>query len=441
MSNNTNSPFNIGNTPAETAVGGAFTPGLWIAPFTAGYVWQVGWVEADLDQMARDAAAGMPSPLTNPDPGDEQGRTFATILGDSVYDDIRKGSVKCAYYYADRARAQACARLLDEVEPAYRKGTSDTFKRNPAQYWRIETSVADTLTLTNEAKAKFESDLIKWEVPVKALGSSSTIQYQYHYLALPAAVKAYADLFDWAVPDLKAVAELSGPSDEVIVTDELKGRLIGNDDTPDSESLAWLDRVALWAALDETEPRAQFWTPECWVGIGGEEDFYPDPGTAKMTDSVRLGEALRILRSNWQTPTWAAVLRVPDPNPDEAYISGGQKRQPTIPLFVSFYFNREAAVAAVEAMGGDVEGDTPATPATDSASCPEVYAGDTALWLGEVTKVLKAHLPNVTSAMAAVLRKVQVATWADSPAGQEVLSGTLVCNAEQFKAAAEQILG
>lgn len=438
MSNN--SPFNIGDAPAETAVGGAFTPGLWIAPFTAGYVWQIGWVEADLDQFKRDVSAGIPSPLTNPDPGDEAGRTFGEILGDQVYDDIRKGREKRAYYYADRARAQSCARMLDEVEPAYRKGTSDTFKRNPAQYWRLETSVADTLTLSKEAKEKFESDIIKWEVPVKALGSSSAIQYQYHYLALPAAVKAYADLFNWTVPALKAVDELSGPSDEVIVTDELKGRLIGNDDMPAPESLAWLDRVALWAALGESEPRAQFWTEECWQAIGGQLEHYPDPGTTKTTDSVKLGEALRTLRTNWSTPTWAAVIRVPDPNPDSAYEAGGQKRQPSIPLFAAFYFNRDAAVAAVEAMDIEIDAAPVVSTSASDGSCPAVYDGNVDLWLGEVRKVVTEHLPTLTAAMAPVLRAKQVNDFCKSEAGAAVLAERLICTADEFKAGVAQAL-
>jgi hypothetical protein len=435
----TNDIFHLAPTPAETATGGAFTPGHWIAPFTAGYVWQVGWVEADLDQFKRDLAAGIGGPLENVDPGDEAGRTFAEILGDTLYDDIRKGREKRAYYYADRSRAQVVARLLDIVEPAYRKNSSDTFKRNPAQFWRMETSVAETVTLSNEAKAKFESDRIIWEVPVKALGSSSTAQYQYHYLALPAAVKAYADLLGWQTPTLKAVEELSGPSDEVIITEVLKGRLIGGtEDVPAAESLSWLDRVALWKSLGEDEPRAHGWTPECWTKLTGSSDDCPDEGRAKLTDSERLGAALRTMRTNWTGPTWAAVVRVPDPDPANAY--GSPPRHPSIPLFVAFYRNRDEAVAAAEALGNDVDESPAAKPTTTTdGSYPAAYAGmDGALdfWHGEVKKVLAEHLPNLPA--APVLRKRQIEAWAND-AGAEILSGTLVCTTEEFVTAVEQV--
>jgi len=424
--------FQLGNAPAEAAQAGGYTPSVWVGPIIAGTVYEVGWFAADLAQMVRDQQAGLGSDLEKIDPGSETEQTFIVVLGDNVFDSARKGnSGKFAYYYFDKNKAETVCRLLDIIEPFIYDGKE--IKRKPNQVWRLETTVSECLTLTAKQKAEFQSESMAWDTMVKVSGKAF---HPYHLMALPSAIKAYAELVGLTVPDLNMINELSGPTDEIIITEELKNRLIGGEDVSLEESIGWQDRVALWSALGESEPRAFGWTEECWNQLNTGLP-YPDQGKLKLTDSVNLGAALYTMRSNWTGPTYAAVLSVPDPDPGRMYESpkgSGNFKSPKVAVVRAFYADRDVALAAVAEM--DIEVDTASTGSVDTTglAIPEVYQGDAELWLGQVKAQVAKHLAGVAN-MPEALKAVKVKTFIDSPAGQGVLTGELLATADEFTAA------
>ncbi len=337
----------------DIPVGASFAPSGWYAPFSTAIVYAVGWVELDLETLAKDLDSGLATTNALTEVGDGSEEPFRERLmkgHDKGYDNLfdtcaRSRSDKFKYYYFDQERAEVLCELLSVEEPAYTRD-GRKFPRRPEVRWRVETSVSDVVSLTEDAKEKFELDVLSWEVELKAMQKNSPNWFNWHGLVLPCMVAAYSNLMGWKTPGFD-ISELALPEDEVIVTDKFQLEMVGNTDVGLEASNLFVRRKALWAALGEDD-----------VKVSNPDD----------TESSQLKEALAVAVSNWNKPVYARVLQVPSPKVDDVWDGESGRRRNRIPVLTEFFRSEKAAKAAYEAEAEAREGEYVSKPASDSAS-------------------------------------------------------------------------
>lgn len=309
----------------ETPVGASFAPGAWVGCFAGAHVYAVGWVEMNLAQLAKDVDAGLTTALEEID--EESGKTWLELLqvDDQMADETKESrSGKFKYYFHDYDRACACARLLDAEEPAYSRG-GKKFSRRPEHRFRLEATLDSILTLTDEQKEKFESQVIVWEVELKAIQKNSPHWFDWHGLTMPSIVSAYAQLMGWEADTLD-LSELIVP--ELVVTDKFQSEMVGNTDVGYDGSKLWLRRKLLWGQLGEDDAKVS------------------DPD---KTESEKLQAALQVATSDWRTPVWLKALQVESPKVDDVWEGESGRVRSRIPVVLEFYKNESDAKAAAEA--------------------------------------------------------------------------------------------
>ena len=320
--------FDLG-TQHDVPVGASFAPSGWYAPFSTAIVYAVGWVELDLETLAKDLDSGLATTNALTEVGDDSDAPFRKRLakGDDLFDTCAKSrSEKFKYYYFDQERAEVLCELLSVEEPAYTRD-GRKFPRRPEVRWRVETSVSDVVSLTEEAKEKFERDVLSWEVELKAMQKNSPNWFNWHGLVLPCMVAAYANLMGWKTPGFD-ISELALPEDEVIVTDKFQLEMVGNTDVGLEASNLFIRRKAFWSALGEDD-----------VKVSNPDD----------TESDQLKEALAVAVSNWNKPVYARVLQVPSPKVDDVWDGESGRRRNRISVLTEFFRSEKAAKAAYEA--------------------------------------------------------------------------------------------
>lgn len=366
--------FKLGDEQHDAPVGMSFAPSGWIAPFTLGHVYAVGWVEMDLAQLQKDEAADLTTALETVD--EETEKPFAEMLaGDDgqMFDEARESrSNKFKYYYRDYDRAMALVRLLDAEEPAYSKA-GEKFHRKPEHRVRLETQVADVLSLSDEAKAKFERAVVSWEVELKGIQKNSPNWFIYHGLFLPCLVSAYSQLMGWKA-DAYDIGELTKPEDEVIVTDKFQVDMIGNTYIGLEASALWVRRKLLWSQLKEDDPKTS----------------NPDDTASDMLKS-----ALTVAASDWQAPVYCRVLQVPSPKVDDVWDGKRGRVRSRIPVITDFYRSKSEAETAAEAdraeRGGDEAGEAKSAKAAAGPAVPEAWAEIPDDW-AETVRTIKAEI-------------------------------------------------
>jgi hypothetical protein len=321
--------FQLEGEAEEVAVGASFAPSGWIGPMQATYVYGVGYVDFDLPQIALEHQTGEMDTVLG-EAGDE-GVPFGVLLEKEgkFYDVVRESSGgKWKFFYQDRSRANVLCQILDKERPLH-NAKEQQFPHRPDQIWRIECRVADTLTLTDEGKSKFENDVMGWEVLVKAPTKSSKEWHLFHGMALPSFVTAYANMRGWENAGF-SVEELLRPDDDLTFTDDLQLQLIGNTDQGFDASRFWSRRKLLWQSLGEDNPKAS--SP-----IGGKRN---------VTTSEKLSQALTTALSTWGKPVYCRVIQVRDPRVDASYPSASGIVRPRVALITDIYKNQAAAQAA-----------------------------------------------------------------------------------------------
>lgn len=364
--------FDLG-TQHDVPVGASFAPSGWYAPFSTAIVYAVGWVELDLETLAKDLDSGLATTNALTEVGDGSDASFRERLtkDGNLFDgctEAQTGSFK--YYFFDWERAKILCGLLNVEEPG-------KFPRRPEVRWRVETPVADVVSLTDDAKEKFERDVLSWEVELKAMQKNSPNWFNWHGLVLPCMVAAYANLMGWKTPGFD-ISELALPEDEVIVTDKFQLEMVGNTDVGLEASKLLARRKALWTALGEDD-----------VKVSNPDD----------TESDQLKEALAVAVSSWNKPVYARVLQVPSPKVDDVWDDGSGRRN-TISVLTEFFRNKKAAQKAyeaeVEARSGEYVSKPADAPASGNGadadvSVPDAWAEIPEDWY-EAVRGLKAEI-------------------------------------------------
>lgn len=385
--------FNLGEQKHQAPVGASFAPSAWIGPFQAAHVYTVGWVEFDLAQLYDDYNADLTTCLTNEDEVTSERWVDILVSEVGVADMVQKSqSGKFKYYYRDYDKAAALARLLDKEEPALTR-SNRTFKRRPEHRWRIEGKVSEMLTLTDEAKEKFESDVLAWEVEQKGIAKNSPDWFAWHGLVLPNLVYAYAKLMGWDVPPLD-MSEFLVPEDEFIVTDKLQLELIGNTDVGPNDSALFIRRKALWGVLGEDDPKVS------------------DP---EKTESEKLAAALTVATHDWQSPVYCRIVHLPSPRVDDVWERNGQRRRNRIPVITSFYGSSQHAENAAKSEHVEEEVQSVAKSAGSNefyvpdawAEFPDDWKNTAATLKAEVTDGQPRPLPVVKQKLVEMTKRLK----------------------------------
>ena len=230
-------------------------------------------------------------------------------------------------YYKDGAAALKASQALNQNYP-------------PSQFWYFEAPL-DTVMLPEEVLANFQGPSLSMECQVKTLRSKK-YRHEFHLIALPAAVAAYAQMSGYINYEFD-VGELTDR--DLSVTEEFAARMIGgeyllaeNEEQPDgavlkagtsvtipyTESILWKRREQLWADLGESNP-----------------SVYNQIGTGKFaTTSKKLSECLGVASVGWTEPVWARVAMVQDPR--LLAVSSSDNRL-TRPALLHIYENEEEA--------------------------------------------------------------------------------------------------
>lgn len=252
-----------------------------------------------------------------------------------------------------------------EYDAAVEAGEEAGQQYGPRSLWVFECETAKVVNFaTEEARQAFGTRITYDGCRVVTLRSKK-YRHEFHMVALPAAVAAYATALGYDNPgfDLSALT-----SRDTAFTDELYAKLCGDPDTNDYESgMLWREgRVNLWAALGE--PNAKVYNP---IGTGTKFD----------TESEKLSKCLRIAAVKWTQPVWARVIPVFNPKPDETYeAADGTVKRLTIPTLAEMFADKATARAAVEAE--QVEAGTPA--GGSALTVPTAWAGSGEHWKSAV---------------------------------------------------------
>jgi len=242
------------------------------------------------------------------------------------------------YYFKDEALAR------EAVE------TADTEFKTANLIWHFETQKKDVLNFGPEAQAAF-GDTISWSAQVKSLGSTK-YRHEYHMIALPSAVDAYARNLGFSTPGFD-LSELIGDN-PLAGTDPFHFEMIGHPDVKDesdpqhyTNSVLWKRRAALWEALGEPNAKAFRMI---------------DDGTKFDTTSERLSQVLAIANRVWASPIWLKLVSVRDPRVGATM---------SIPAIFDIYENKEDAQQAVQVPEGQASS---APVASGGVAVPAAWA-------------------------------------------------------------------
>lgn len=337
----------------QVNLGASFGPSRWIGPLSAGIFYTV-FTSVDVLQLLRDHQVNLPTSL---DKQDEGQLPFSETMVSPLLSSRKGESDWWVHYYKAYDDALPLCRFSDLTKPTYSKD-GNLIRKKPVQVHRVETTVQDAVSLTDEAKAKFDRDSEVWEVEIKAPQKNSPNWFAWHGLALPALVAAYAQVQGWQV-DPFDISELTRPQDDVIVTDKFQDEMIGNTDKGYKESKLWKRRARLWAQLGEDNPKVS---------------------NSVNTESEQLGQALRVAMSDWLQPVYGKVLQLPSPRQRDTFEWRGRRLRNLIPVITDLYPSREAALAAYQAEQSsddvsDINVTTTPVAVTDSEKpeVPEVW--------------------------------------------------------------------
>jgi hypothetical protein len=217
------------------------------------------------------------------------------------------------YYFDDAASAKAAMQIVGA-------------ENNPQQMWSFQIKRDSVMNFADKAKLENFSDPISFDVRVTTM-KSKKYRHEFHMLALPFAVQAVAKALGYEHESF-SVNELLGK--EIIFTDELQKKLIGDGDSGYRESLLWQRRAALWASLGEPNPEA-----------------YLAKGADKLgTTSDKLNDCLSIVTHAWDTMTYARIAQIPDPRVDATYDKDGETKRNNIPAIFELFASKADAQAA-----------------------------------------------------------------------------------------------
>ena len=335
--------------------------------------------------VSTEALANVPAPIISFAAGSFIGK-FNTLFGYwfmSTEDDVlrREGGEEIPppdirtqvnewfhYYYRD----------YDAANEAYDAliGESD-FSPNPA--WAFFAKTSDILVRDDRRENFVEAfgEMIVRHVLVKRLQKGSgkypaKNRHQFQLISLPAAVAAQANTFGMPNPgfDVEILTLPEGDEEgQVTFTDELFVTLCGEIEGDYQESSLWKQRVALWAALGETDGRKSAMIGS--VTASGRKH-------SLVTTSDKLSFCLSVAQGRWTKPRWIKLASLHDPFPENVSSAGNRQ---TIPTIVEFYADEAAARAAYAEENPDAE------VAQDGLSVPSNWAGaPLAQWLEELHK-------------------------------------------------------
>lgn len=341
--------FNI-NVDADQEValpvGESFPRTGFIGQWKASPGWEVGWASVNLHQAQEDKAADLGGAI------DDYLPKLACTNG-LPYNDVmvsRAGDM-FNYFYLDQGVAQVACEMLDREEPR-------DWAWRPQQVWRFSAPVA-TLQVADSAREKF-SDPLSFSVSMMTLRSKKR-RHEFHMLALPAFVAAYAAVRGLETPGFDLSALLV-PEDKLIINDETQLAYIGNGDVGYNDALLWKQRAALWAALGEEDP---------------ERNHTITAGTALSTTSMQLNDLLVPTVTPWTGGgIWARIIPVPDPRVDAAYGEGDDRRRPGIACLTEIFADEASAKVAAEKDRPQAEESKSESAAAPAA--PSVPAGPSA---------------------------------------------------------------
>lgn len=327
--------FKLGTESHETPVGTSFAPSAWIGPAKAGHVYAVGWVEFNLEQLYSDYNNDLRTVLDETDEVTNERWVDLLVREHGVADLIEtsRAGDKFNYIYRDPDQAAVLARLLNLEEPAASR-SGRPFDRRPSHLWRLEMPIADVLTISDEGKEKFETDVMVFSVEQKGIAKNSPSWWRWHGMTLPSLVAAYATLMKWKSPGFD-LGEFLVPDDEFIVTADFEERMVGNGEVGYDKSVLWQRRIDLWAALGEKDAKIS------------------DPD---KTESDKLKEALMVATHNWEDAVFCRVIQVPSPRVDDVWTTPeGQARRNRVPVVTAFYTSERTATTAAKAEREDLE--------------------------------------------------------------------------------------
>ena len=335
--------------------------------------------------VSTEALANVPAPIISFAAGSFIGK-FNTLFGYwfmSTEDDVlrREGGEEIPppdirtqvnewfhYYY----------RSYDAANEAYDAliGESD-FSPNPA--WAFFAKTSDILVRDDRRENFVEAfgEMIVRHVLVKRLQKGSgkypaKNRHQFQLISLPAAVAAQANTFGMPNPgfDVEILTLPEGDEEgQVTFTDELFATLCGDIEGDYQESSLWKQRVALWAALGETDGRKSAMIGS--VTASGRKH-------SLVTTSDKLSFCLSVAQGRWTKPRWIKLASLHDPFPENVSSAGNRQ---TIPTIVEFYADEAAARAAY------AEENPEAEVAQGGLPVPSNWAGaPLAQWLEELHK-------------------------------------------------------
>lgn len=274
------------------------------------------------------------------------------------------------HWYEKDANARQATEMLQKHEGLDRRP-------GVATVWRFEARAETCLNLSPAAQDAF-GEILAWETRISTLGSIYR-RHEYHMISLPSAIAVAATALGFNHPGF-SLEELTEP--DIVYTGAFQTRMIGTapEETEDgkykhvnalggyADSILWQQRVALWAALGEQNPKAFR-----RMGTGSKYD----------TSSDKLHKCLAIVETPWTRPTWALLVPVRDPRLDAVSKSGTRLG---IPCLTALYRDRVTAEEAAKELTGE-DSTITATATSSGKSLPATWAGNEANWMEHVAIV------------------------------------------------------
>lgn len=244
------------------------------------------------------------------------------------------------------------------------ENTGQTYGADSVQaVWAFQTTKPNVLNwYDDKMRDSFADDITFDNCQIKTFRSKKH-RHEFHFIALPAAVAAYATANGWDNPgfDLSELSKKDYRDDPLAITDEIAASLIGDEDGY-ADALLWQQRVALWEALGEANPRVY------------------DP---KKTSSKKLAEALGVYTSVWKEPVYARVVTVLNPRVDA--LNSAQDKRLGVSALTEFFASKESAQEAADRLKGDDTAEAGATPS--GPVVPSDWEDDREGWLAQMAEI------------------------------------------------------
>lgn len=345
------------NQQVDTPVGGEFSPSGFVAPWNAAIVYRL------------YAQLPMPDDLTN--------REIISVQRGSGY-----------WYYSEDEEA------MNDLQHAL------GIEIGAQQVWHFETKVDDVINLQPDVRDKF-GEVLSYDLNIRSLFANK-YRHEYHMIALPAAVRAYAEMLGYDVPEEPNLPELTDMNS--VFSDQLQWELIGHPDhkSEDDEfhytkSKLWQRRTELWAVLGESNPKA----------------YRPmNSGTNFDTTSEKLNNALNIANTKWVRPAWIKMVTVNDPRYDATYNDNRLK----LPVIWKIYNDQVEAAndnsSNTTTTNVPAQQNAPVSTSTDTPALPEAWAGMENEWK-DYLKTFKVSNPTLNPPVIAKAQSELSATKED----------------------------